>query len=42
MLAGNAFAVSREGRERTREHAIVKMVKKIVRALGDTLTVPLP
>jgi hypothetical protein len=46
VLAGNAFAVSREGREqareRGREQGIVKMVKKIVRALGDGLIVPLP
>lgn len=45
-LAGNAHAVAREGRvpqrERTPDSAIVKMVKKIVRALGDGLTVPLP
>lgn len=45
-LAGNAHAVSREGRdparERSRDSAIVKMVKKIVRALGDGLIVPLP
>lgn len=46
MLAGNAFAVSREGRdqarERPREQGIVKVVKKIIRALGDGLIVPLP
>lgn len=47
MLAGSALAVPREGREqgRGREPGIVKMVKmvkKIVRALGDGLTVPLP
>ncbi len=44
MLAGSAFAVPREGREQTRgrELTIVKMVKKIIRALGDGLTVPLP
>jgi hypothetical protein len=46
MLAGSAFAVPRERRDqargRTREHGIVKMVKKIIRALGDGLTVPLP
>jgi hypothetical protein len=46
MLAGSVFAVPREGRdqvrERTREQRIVKMVKKIIRALGDGLIVPLP
>jgi len=46
VLAGNAYAASREGsapaRERGRDSAIVKVVKKIVRALGDGLTVPLP
>ena len=46
MLAGNALAVSREGREqardRSREQTIVKMVKKIVRVLGDGLIIPWP
>jgi hypothetical protein len=46
MLAGSAFAVPREGRdparERTREVGIVKVVKKIVRALGDGLVIPWP
>jgi hypothetical protein len=46
MLAGSAFAVPREGREQARERGrepgIVKMVKKIIRALGDGLIVPLP
>ena len=45
-VAGGVFAGPREvrekGRERGSEPAIVKMVKKIVRALGDGLTVPLP
>lgn len=43
-VAGNAFALPREEREqgRNREQTIVKMVKKIVRALGDGLIVPLP
>lgn len=43
-LAGNAHAVTREGNHprETRDTAIVKMVKKIVRALGDGLIVPLP
>lgn len=44
MLAGSAFAVPREGRgqPRGRELGIVKMVKKIVRALGDGLIIPIP
>lgn len=47
MLAGNAFAIPREGRgdksrERTREQGIVKVVKKVVRALGDGLVIPWP
>lgn len=47
MLAGSAFAVPREGREqgRGRESGFVKtvkMVKKVVRALGDGLTIPWP
>lgn len=47
MLAGSALAVPREGREqgRGRESGIVKtvkMVKKIVRALGDGLIIPIP
>lgn len=43
-VAGNTFALPREDREqaRYRGHAIVKIVKKVVRALGDGLTVPLP
>jgi hypothetical protein len=39
-VAGSAFAVPREGRNR--EQAVVKMVKKIVRALGDGVTIPKP
>ena len=44
-LAGSAHAVTREGRGQVRERetsVVVKMIKKIVRALGDGLTVPLP
>jgi hypothetical protein len=45
-FAGSSFAAPREtreqGRERGRESGIVKTVKKIVRALGDGLIVPLP
>jgi hypothetical protein len=44
MLAGSAFAVPREGREQGhgRAQTIVKMVKKVVRALGDGLVIPWP
>ena len=38
VLAGSAFAAPRE----TREQGFAKIGKKIVRALGDGLTVPLP
>lgn len=45
-LAGNAHAVTREGRDqakgRAQDSAIVKMVKHIIRALGDGLTIPKP
>ena len=42
-LAGSAVALPRERDDsRTRDEGIVKMVKRIVRALGDGLTVPLP
>ena len=43
-LAGSASAVQREGRQqgRNREPFVMKVIKKIVRALGDGLTVPLP
>lgn len=49
VLPGSTFAASHErretwkqGRGRGRENGIVKMVKKIVRALGDGLTIPKP
>lgn len=47
MLAGNAFAVSHEGRDHGPrdggyQQVAVKAVKRIVRALGDFLTVPRP
>ena len=46
MLAGSAFAVPSEGREqgrhRSRETGIVKVIKKVVRALGDGLVIPWP
>ena len=45
-LAGSVVAAPREHRDRDREHgreqSVVKMVKKIVRALGDGLTIPWP
>lgn len=39
-LAGSAVAASRE--DRGRDRGFVKVVKKLIRALGDGLTVPLP
>ncbi len=45
-LAGSAVAVPREdrtrGRDRGRTTTIVEVVKRIIQALGDGLTVPLP
>lgn len=45
-FAGSTFAGPREtrdqGRERNRESGIVKTVKKIVRALGDGIVIPIP
>lgn len=43
-LAGSAVALPREQNEprRSREQGIVKAIKRIVRALGDGLIVPLP
>ncbi|MGZ5449723.1 MAG: hypothetical protein ACXW5U_17325 [Thermoanaerobaculia bacterium] len=41
-LAGSAVAASREDRDRGRDRGFVKVVKKLIRALGDGLTVPLP
>lgn len=41
-LAGSAVAASREDRDRGREPGIVKVVKKLIRALGDGLTIPRP
>lgn len=46
VFAGSTFAGPREtreqGRERGRESGVVKTIKKIVRALGDGLTIPTP
>jgi hypothetical protein len=43
-LAGSASAVTREGRERgrNRESFVMKVIKKIVRGLGDGLIIPIP
>ena len=42
-LAGSAVALPRErDDDRNRDQGIVKMVKRIVRALGDGLTIPRP
>ena len=43
-LAGTAHAVPREGREngRGREQGIMKVIKRVVRALGDGLVIPWP
>jgi hypothetical protein len=44
-LSTSVFAAPREERDRDRGRdrgSIVKIIKKLVRALGDGLTVPLP
>jgi len=43
-LAGSAFGATRDqGRDRDHERqGVVKMIKRVVRALGDGLVVPLP
>ena len=44
-LAGSAVALPREGRDDGRYNArdeVVRAVKRVVRALGDLLTVPRP
>jgi hypothetical protein len=44
-LAGSAVAVPREDRTRGRDRGrttVVEVVKRIIQALGDGLTVPLP
>jgi hypothetical protein len=43
VFAVSAFGVTREGvrpRERDKGSAVVQIVKKVVRALGDGLTIP--
>jgi hypothetical protein len=43
FVAVAAFGIPREPRERRdRESAVVKFVKRVVRALGDGITVPTP
>jgi hypothetical protein len=42
LLAGTAVAGPREDRAREKRSPVVKAVKKMVRALGDLLTIPLP
>lgn len=44
VLAGGMFAMTREGpeRPRTRDSAVVKAVKKVIRSLGDLLVTPTP
>jgi hypothetical protein len=44
VVSAAAFGIPREGRERTRdrENTVVKFVKRVVRTLGDGLTVPTP
>ena len=47
VLAAGAFGLTREGREsrersHDRENPIVKFVKRVVRTLGDGITVPTP
>ncbi len=43
-LAGSALGAPPDNRdrERGRDHGIVKVIKKIVRAFGDGLTIPRP
>jgi hypothetical protein len=42
LLGGTAVAGPREVRPREKPSPVVKAVKKVVRALGDLLTIPLP
>ena len=45
MLSSSVYAVPAENRDRERgreRDRITKIIKKVVRALGDGLTVPLP
>ena len=42
--SGGVFGIPREGKERTRdpESPVVRYVKRVVRSLGDGLTLPTP
>lgn len=40
IFATNAFSVSREGH--TRNDTVLQLIKKVVRSLGDGLTIPKP
>lgn len=44
VITAGAFGITREPRERTRdrESPVVKFVKRVVRSLGDGITVPTP
>jgi hypothetical protein len=43
VVSAGAFGIPRESRERRdRESVVVKFVKRLVRALGDGITVPTP
>lgn len=41
-LAGSAVGAPRDDRDRARDRGFVKVVKKLIRALGDGLTIPRP
>jgi hypothetical protein len=41
-LSVSAAAAPREDRDRGREPGLIKIIKKVVKTLGDGLTVPLP
>ena len=42
LVGGSVFASPREDRTREPGNRIVKIVKRVVRSLGDTMTVPTP
>ena len=41
-LSLSVQAAGREDRDRDRTHPIIKVIKKVVKALGDGLTIPKP
>jgi hypothetical protein len=41
-LSVSVSAAPREDRDRGREPGLIKIIKKVVKTLGDGLTVPLP